>query len=355
MSVRSDALGGRWQRLSLIFVLVLAVVSPLSSRWLTSANATLSNVPLPASGKAYFGTYTPPTGTWTAVNQRNAYLDLERDIGRTLDIAQLFYRWNGSFPGWWEPWQLDGGRIPLIAWAGYDTDAINSGSQDALIRARADAVKALGRPVFIRWGSEMDGTSNASWSKSPSKFIAAWQHIVSIFRARGATNVSWAWCPTAYGFVSGAAQPYYPGDSNVDWICSDGYNWAPGRSGDPWRSFAQIFQSFYTWGSARGKPMLVAEYGVQERAAGEKAAWFTAAGVALRTQFPNIRAVVYFDTRRDYDWRVRTSSSSLAAFGAMGRDPYFMQGSPPPSPTPTPSPTPSTTPSPTKSPKPPKS
>ena len=90
---------------------------------------------------------------------------------------------------------------------------------------------------------------------------------------------------------------------------------------------------------------------MQERAAGEKAAWLTAAKDALKTVFPNIRAVVYFDTRRDFDWRVRTSTSSLSAFGAMGRDPHFLQGSaPPPSP---PSPSPSPSPSPTKTPRPP--
>ncbi len=343
MSLRSDVRGVSWQRVVLILFLVFAVVSPVGSRWLTSAKATSAAVALPAPGKAYFGTYTPPVSTWTAADQRNAYLNLERDIGRGLDIAQLFYRWNGSFPGWWESWQLNGGRIPLIAWKGFDTDAINGGSQDAWIRARADAVAALGRPVFIRWGSEMDGTSNASWSKSPTKFVAAWKHIVSIFRARGATNVSWAWCPTAYGFQSGAAQPYYPGDSFVDWICSDGYNWAPGRAGDPWRSFATIFQSFYDWGTARGKPLLIAEYGVLERNAGDKAAWFLAARDALKTQFPNIRAVVYFDSRREYDWRVRSSTSALNAFGQMGRDPHFVQGS---SPNPSPSPTPTRSPKP---------
>jgi hypothetical protein len=346
MSLRNDAHGGSWRRSALIFVLVLAVVAPVGSRWLTSANASLAPVSLPAPGTAYFGTYTPPAGAWTAANQRNAYLSLEADIGRRLDIAQLFYKWNGSFPGWWETWNLDSGRIPLIAWAGHDTNAINSGSQDAWIRARADALKALGRPVFLRWGSEMDGTVNASWSRSPSAFVAAWQRIVSIFRSQGATNVSWAWCPTANGFRIGTAQQYYPGDTYVDWICSDGYNWAPGRPGDPWRSFAEVFQNFYDWGTARGKPLLVAEYGVQERAPGEKAAWFAAARDTLATRFTNIRAVVYFDTLRDYDWRVRTSASSLSAFGAMGRDPHFLQGS-----SPSPSPTSSPSPSPTRPPK----
>jgi hypothetical protein len=33
--------------------------------------------------------------------------------------------------------------------------------------------------------------------------------------------------------------------------------------------------------------------------------------------------VVYFDADRRYDWRVRTSTDSLAAFKAMAGDPYF--------------------------------
>ena len=34
---------------------------------------------------------------------------------------------------------------------------------------------------------------------------------------------------------------YYPGDSYIDIVGSDGYNWFPGRDGSDWVPFATIF------------------------------------------------------------------------------------------------------------------
>lgn len=311
---------GRRGRVTIALLLASTSVLGFGS---AEAVAVSGTVPVPPAGKAYFGTYTPPTSSWSIQDQENAYLNLERSLGRTLDIAQLFYGWNASFPTWWESWQVSSGRIPLIAWSGYDTDAVGNGSQDAIIKARADAVKTFGQPVFIRWGSEMDGSASTTWVKSPASFITAWRHIYTVFHNRGATNATFAWCPTAWGFQSGAAAKYYPGDAYVDWICTDGYNWAPGRPNTKWRSLSEIFQAFYTWSMPHGKPLMIAEYGCQEGASGQKAAWFSAAQSSLKTQFPGIKAVVYFDTFRTYDWRVATTTSSLAAFKTMSLDPYF--------------------------------
>jgi hypothetical protein len=110
-----------------------------------------------------------------------------------------------------------------------------------------------------------------------------------LFALAGATNVRWVWCPTAAGFAAGTAQAYYPGKAYVNGIGADGYNW--------------------------GAP-------------GAKAAWFTRAGRALRTLFPSIPAVVYFESDHEnfgqfFDWRVTTSPSSLASFRAFARDRYL--------------------------------
>ena len=74
--------------------------------------------------------------------------------------------------------------------------------------------------------------------------------------------------------------------------------------------------------------MLIGEFGTVEGAPGAKAGWFAQAGLAIRTLFPAIRAVVYFESDhrnfgRFFDWRVTTSRSALAAFRAFAHDPYF--------------------------------
>ena len=275
---------------------------------------------------ALFGAYVQgeshtPARQIAAVEQR------ERDIGRRLAINHHFYPWEQEFPTVREDDDLRAGRIPLISWNGKTLSlAIGLGQHDDLIRTRARAVKALGEKVMIRWMWEMDGRQKARNSRHPALYVAAWRRIHDVFAAEGATNVQWVWCPNATAFRAEDdrnAPAYYPGDEYVDWICADGYNWAPGRTGDKWRSFASIYKDFYEWGIARGKPLMVGEYGAQERAPGEKAQWITEAREALKTEFPAIKAVVYFDANKEFDWRVTSSPETLAAFRAMANDPWF--------------------------------
>jgi hypothetical protein len=68
---------------------------------------------------------------------------------------------------------------------------------------------------------------------------------------------------------------------------------------------------------------MVGEYGAQERNPGDKAQWLAEARQALKTEFPGIKAVLYFDANKDYDWRVSTSPESLAAYRDMANDPWF--------------------------------
>ena len=273
---------------------------------------------------AYFGVHTQVEGDDTG-QQEAAITTVEDHLGRRIDIDHRFYPWEREFPTDLERWDLDHGRVPMISWNGRGAYArdIAAGKHDSLIVERAGQIRALKKPVFIRWFWEMDGKKKTEWAQSPPDYVAAWQHIVDTFRAHGATNVAWVWCPNASAVADGQAQAFYPGDSYVDWICADGYNWAPGRPGDRWRSFQDIFAGFYAWASKQSKPIMVGEFGVQERGAGEKAQWIRDAAAAARSDFPLIKALVYFDAIQDYDWRIDTSPGSIKAFKDLANDPWF--------------------------------
>jgi beta-mannanase len=252
---------------------------------------------------------------------------LESGIGRRLNLVQVYYAWGASFPGQTEQGILAQGQTPLISWNGTDTASIVSGSQDGLIRQRAAGVAGLGQTVLLRWFWEMDGKKKAGWAGSPASFIAAWQHIHDLFAQVGVRNAEWVWCPTAYGVQKGVAQAFYPGDQYVEWMCADGYNKAPGptMSGFPTqsekpRSFADIYSAWYAWAMPHRKPLIVGEFGCQVQAPGGRPAWLNAAHTALKSQFPGIKAVVYFDAvdnTSGYDWRLDGDSASLQAFQAM--------------------------------------
>ena len=339
--------------------LVAAVVaSVLILTGSARAAVTRAAGPLVPGQGAMFGAYVDPDGVWSGnATQESEITSFESSIGRRLDIVQHYYSWTTAFPSGLEQWDLAGGRIPLVSWHGASLDAINAGTYDSMIRARADGLKALGRPVFLRWCWEMngnwfecDGTHNNSsgMTDGPAKFVAAWRHIHDIFTAEGATNVVWVWSPNAQDVPN---QPwnhytnYYPGDAYVDWVGIDGYNWGTTKSWSSWTSFSSIFSGVYNTYASR-KPLMIVETSSAEQG-GNKAQWISDARQAVKSQFPGIAAFLWFDVLKEADWRANSTSTAMSAYTGMADDPYFTEDS---MPAPTPSPSPSAAPSPSSSP-----
>jgi Glycosyl hydrolase family 26 len=279
----------------------------------------------PAQG-ALFGAWVKPVNVSVAYPEESAVASFERMIGRKLAINNIYSTWAAPMPVAVALWDLRRGTIPMISWAAAPTNLIAAGRYDSLIRARARELKSLHGPVMLRWFYEMGLRQNRRYTVSPASYVAAWRRMHAIFAAAGATNVRWVWCPNISDFVHGSAPDYYPGNSYVDWIGTDGYNWAPPDL--PWRSFAQIFEPFYRWGLPTGKPMLIGEFGTAEGVPGAKAAWFRQADREIKKEFPALRAVVYFnsdgtDVSLYFNWRITSSRSALAGFKAFANDPYF--------------------------------
>ena len=240
---------------------------------------------VPRSG-VLTGAWFHPRGSADQAGEQALWRRREADAGRRYDIAQTFYRFDKPFPSWREPWHLRQGRTPLITWGAVSTSQVNSGRHDAIIRARATSLRNLRGPVFLRWMAEMDGRAKAPLAEPQplrERLAADARHLPT----GRATNVAFVWCPNAWAWDIDNAARWYPGDHVVDWICADGYNWAPTRPGASWDSFERIFANFYNWGARKGKPMMVGEFGAIERRPGEKAAWILDMARTLRTRFPD--------------------------------------------------------------------
>jgi hypothetical protein len=257
---------------------------------------------------------------------------LESQIGRRLRIDNHYYDWTDGFPGPRDTADVAVGRIPMITWWGTKYASINNGSQDGLIRARAQQVKSFGKPLFIRWAAEMNGDWFA-WggpqnNNDTSGFISAWRRIHDIFAAQGVNNVAWVWAPNADSKPGGIDptswnnwRKYYPGDAYVDWVGIDGYNWGSSQSWSSWTSLASLIAPVYADYAAR-KPIMVAETASAEQG-GDKSAWLDAARDVLKTRFQHVAALVYFDQDKETNWSVTSSPAALRSFRALARDPYF--------------------------------
>ncbi|MDQ4094722.1 MAG: hypothetical protein M3174_00730 [Actinomycetota bacterium] len=320
----------KWAISFLTCALLGSLLGAVPARADMSARSLLPRPDVAPANGALFGSYIKPfTDSWKMSDWEAALDKRERDMGRALDINHHYSGWTKPFPNWMLDWDASEGRLSMVSLDGpASMSEITNGSQDEIIRGHADAVRTFGKPVFLRWLWEMDART---WQvESPEAFVAAWRRMHDIFDARGATNALWTWCPTAWNFTTGSAQRYYPGDAYVDWICSDGYNWAPGRPDAEWRSFKDIFADFYAWGAARNKPLMVGETGTEERYANEKANWYSNVVPAMKS-YPKMKALVYFDTATSdfgggwYNWRPDTSTSAYNAYIGMARDPYLNQ------------------------------
>jgi len=247
-----------------------------------------------------------------------------RKLGRTPVIHLAYYGWAADWTGSVTEADLAAGRIPLISWEPHHIDfaKIIDGSLDATIIARAKGSKALGEKFFLDFAAEMNG--DEAWSGNNSHlYVAAYRHIHDLFVAAGVKNVVWAWCPNVTDTDGGnrTTMDYYPGDAYVDWTGVDGYNWGTTNS-NGWQSFQQVFQDIYPLLAAKKKPILIGEMASTE-AGGDKAKWIDAIIPTLRTSFPLIKGVVWFDINKETDWRISSSPASEASFIRMANDPYF--------------------------------
>jgi hypothetical protein len=251
----------------------------------------------------------------------------ESQMGRKFDIVHVYHQWSQSFPTADERALAAEGRLLLINWKSPGSwPAVANGSQDAQIATTANRLKAFGRKVFLAFHHEPE--NDIGGAGQPADYARAFRRVVDGFNKAGANNVIFVW--NMMGFVGGHGDIYptlYPGDAYVDWIAYDPYNWYGCKSGHKTRSFAEITKPFYDWTAAHapGKPLMLAEYGLREQPAGEpsKAAWLRDSLVQLKTTRTRIKALVYFNNLHKCDWRITSSSSSVAAYRDIGRDAFL--------------------------------
>ena len=282
----------------------------------SKVSGTVRGVPLVPAQGALLGHFYG-SGTMAATDAR---------IGRKPAVHLTYYDWSDDWTGSSSTTRADlaDGRVPLVNWEpdNIDFDKIISGALDSTISKRADGAKALGKLFFLDFAAEMN--EGEGWGgHRPSKYIAAYRHIHDVFVARGATNVVWAWCPNVTDSEGAPSMmSYYPGDQYVDWTGVDGYNWGTSDPDFTWQSFKDTFSATYAKLAAKGKPVIIAETASDE-VGGSKAAWIAGIVPALKTKFPLIKAVVWFDVDKERHWQINSSASSLTAYQRMAKDPYF--------------------------------
>ncbi|MBA3413919.1 MAG: hypothetical protein H0U10_01670, partial [Chloroflexia bacterium] len=231
------------------------------------------------------------------------------------------------------------GATPMITWEPWDTiqgansfplRQIAAGDFDPYVRTWADGLATFERPVYLRFGHEMNGTWYP-WCVGQNRntaedYVQAWKHLRDVFVEKKADNVRWVWSPNvSYNGSAPLDNVLYPGDAFVDWIGIDGYNWGTQTDDHRWQSFAKVFGPTLAEidAIAPAKPVMIAETASAEEG-GDKAAWVRSALLHdLPLRYPKVRALVWFDEEKERDWTVDSSEATLREFRAAAAHPYY--------------------------------
>ena len=190
--------------------------------------------------------------------------------------------------------------------------AIAGGSYDRYLRTFADSVRGFGHPVVIGFGHEM----NADWYSWGYKhvpaatFVAAWRHIVSLFRDQGADNVTWLWTINQDLSTTGPLASWWPGARYVTWVGIDGYYYRPSST------FTTVFgETIARVRAFTRKPVLLSEAGVGPQA--DQPAKIQDLFAGMRRY--QTLGLVWFDIAQHQgiyhqDWRIEDSRAATAAF-----------------------------------------
>jgi hypothetical protein len=266
---------------------------------------TSLTAPKPAS---FLGVYEKgPPGSYQSVTQ------FAQAAGKQPNLVGYYSGWLQSFETPFAQTVTKHAAVTIMQWDPEHASiaGIAAGSYDEYLRTFADSVRRFGRPIVIGFGHEMNATWY-SWGYGhvrPATFVAAWRHIVTLFRDQGAANVTWLWTINADRPGTGPVKRWWPGAKYVDWVGIDGYYVRPSDN------FITVFAATIAHVAFTHKPVLLSETAVGP-AAGKSA------------KIPNLFAglhqygtigLVWFDITQHnglyhQDWRIESSPAAEAAF-----------------------------------------
>jgi len=257
----------------------------------------------------YLGVYAP--GAPASVAGLNQFAVT---TGRQPNLALYYSSWSERFRLDFARQAYSDGATPAVQIEpfGISLAAIAAGRYDRYLRTYAGQVAGYGHPVIIGFAHEPDGDWYP-WGVrrcSPRTWVAAWRHVVDVFRAAGAGNVIWLWTMNGQGPDAAVMRRWWPGAGYVTWIGVDGYYVRPGDT------FSSVFGTALAATRGLGRPVLIAETAVGPGTGNQPR--------AIASLFAGLRArrllgLIWFDQdqhggRYHQDWRLEDSAPAARAF-----------------------------------------
>jgi Glycosyl hydrolase family 26 len=194
----------------------------------------------------------------------------------------------------------------------------------------AQTIKSRPGTMLLAYHHEPEAHASAGLG-TPADYIAAYRHVISIFRAQGVTNVKFVWQMTAYAFKARPsdrryAPNWYPGDAYVDVVGADGYNWrnCDGHNG-AWTPMSGFTDPVLAFAKAHGKTASLPEFGAPQDT--RRTQWLQDARSYMAAHKDVLSSAFYFNRGpanppNGCSW-VLNKQSEFDAFRSAAQDPNF--------------------------------
>jgi hypothetical protein len=295
--------------ISLIIVITAVIVTKIAYHRdeLASPHHPLVAGPMPT--RPYLGVFAPG-----ATVSYRPIQNFATQVNQQPQIDLVYSAWNEPFPTGFAIRATQHGAAPFIQIMPRHIlfAAIAQGRYDSWLRSYAAQVRSYGEHVALSFAPEMNGWWYTwGWKHTdPKTWIAAWRHVVTVFRLAGATNVTWIW--TVNRGVPGRTPNiarYWPGGQYVTWVGIDGYYFRRNAT------FGKVFDD--TIGQIRRlthKPILLSEAAVGPRAGQARSIPDLFAGIMAH----HLIGLIWFDVHQNagiyhQDWTLH-SAAAIAAF-----------------------------------------
>lgn len=159
--------------------------------------------------------------------------------------------------------------LHLIDTVGFASlDQLIAGEYDANVDKLRELFALVEGTVYLRIGYEFDGAWNAAYA-DPTRYVAAYRHIVETIRSRDPGNVRFVWHASASpvddvldGHREDIAR-FYPGNEYVDWFAFSWFHHPDARPSvrvdHPPATPRELADEVLTMARTVGKPVMIAE------------------------------------------------------------------------------------------------
>jgi beta-mannanase len=263
----------------------------------------------------YLGIFAPEDES--GISSLKSVREVSDQIGEHFDIVSVYAAWNknidANLPGalldsiyrqkslamiTWEPWlnSFDGEKNS----GKHVFELITEGYFDDFIASFSRKLKAIQRPVFLRFAHEFDNPFYPWFVDTTQNnlFKKAWIHTYEIFKSNGAENVLWIWNPWKSSHVAS----FYPGKEFVDWIGVDILNYGKQNMDAKWHDFSELYRPFHReFLNLPATPVIISEFGTLNGNHRQET-WVANAFDSIPKNYQEIKSVVFFNSKVDKNW-----------------------------------------------------